>query len=165
MLYGQNEGQSTWGLLSGSSFHRSVDRQPFMGVQERYARGKRENVSEVQGSMGLGSYVYGRCRGWQDEVWQRPGLEVPERALIVQHFVSSPADFALGAPEQLLLLGSLRVQLSQLLIFHKLGEERACPAASMGSFASGFLTVYKRHRIVKITNSISCLQQKVAQNY
>lgn len=146
-----------------SSFHCPVDRQPFMAVQEKYTRGKREKVSEVQGSLGLGRHVCGRCRGWQEETWQRPGLEVPERALIAQHFVSSPADFALGAPGQLLLLGSLWAQLSQLLIFHKLEEERVRPAPSIGSFASGFSIVQEAsqlviHRIVKIMNSISCLQ-------
>lgn len=160
----------------GSSFHCPADRQPFMAIPEKWGRGKREKVSGVQGSLDPGRPVCGRGKGWQEEVWQRPGLEVPETALIVQSFVRAPAGFAPGAPEKLLLLGCLWVQLSQLLILHQLWEWRACLAPSRGSFPPGShfpteqegsqnCTSQNTHRIVMITNSLFCLQEKVGQNY
>lgn len=39
-----------------------MDRQPFMAIQEKWIRGKKERVSVVQGSLGPGRLGWGRGR-------------------------------------------------------------------------------------------------------
>lgn len=64
----------------GPSFHCPVDRQPFM------KRGSEEKAKKSVGFRAVrtqaGLYV-GGARGWPEEALQRPGREVPERAVIV----------------------------------------------------------------------------------
>lgn len=80
------------------SFHCPADRQPFMAIQEKWIRGKKEEVSVVQGSLDPSRPVCGRDRAGKKR-FPQTGLGVPEKAPTVQHFITeiSVAGTIMGA--------------------------------------------------------------------
>lgn len=118
---------------------------------------------------------------WFRAVWAQAGLDgggaglakrsLPRKVSKCTAFYQCTHRLCLGTPEKSLLLGSLWVWSSQLLICHPLWAWRLVQPHPWAPLllvfilpqTAGVLSVVQR--IVKITNGISCLQQKAAQNY
>lgn len=151
----------------GSSFHCPVDRQPFLAIQEKWIRGKREKVSGVQCSVDPGRPVCGKGRGWQGEVRQGPGLEVPNCTAFCQF----TRRLCLGCVREITVAGIIMLEIISVINTPPTvgGVGVSSPIHGLFCFrfsfphsAGGLSVIY---RTLKTTNSISCLQQKVAQNY
>lgn len=130
----------------GSSFHCPLDIQPFMAIHKRWIRGKRGKVSTISGQFGPRKSWKGQRltrRGVVAKTWPRSPRKGPNCTTFCQF--TSP--LCPGYTRAITVAGTIMGAIIPVINTPPTVGGRACPAPSMGFFASGFTTLQEASQL------------------